>query len=50
MKDSFKGLFESVKIGRVEVKNRIALAPMGFNTPESITVVVLVQGIPGVRT
>ena len=29
MKNLCKHLFESVKIGRVEIKNRIALAPMG---------------------
>ena len=29
MQESFKHLFEPVRIGRVEIKNRIALAPMG---------------------
>ncbi|HUL21501.1 MAG TPA: FAD-dependent oxidoreductase [Thermodesulfobacteriota bacterium] len=29
MKGSFKHLFEPVRIGKVEIKNRIALAPMG---------------------
>ena len=29
MQGSFKHLFEPIKIGRVEIKNRIAMAPMG---------------------
>ena len=30
MEDLFRHLFKSIKIGGVEIKNRIAMAPMGF--------------------
>lgn len=29
MNEKYKVLFESVKIGKVEIKNRFAMAPMG---------------------
>jgi 2-enoate reductase len=32
MEDLFRHLFQSVKIGRVEIKNRIAMAPMGLGS------------------
>jgi 2-enoate reductase len=32
MQEAFKHLFEPVKIGRVEIRNRIALAPMGLGS------------------
>ena len=28
---SYEGLFQPIKIGRVEIKNRIAMAPMNIN-------------------